>query len=98
MEKGKKASKKCYLCKRSEEDHSVVLTPGEKEPYVLAKIALHTVQRKVTKDRVFDYFLCLGCALLVGLMAKPVGQKKRTQSKKGPTQFFPAGRAPEFYS
>ncbi|HSB06202.1 MAG TPA: hypothetical protein VLK23_13510 [Thermodesulfobacteriota bacterium] len=98
MEKGKKAPKKCYLCKRPEGDKSVVLTPDEKEPFVLAKIPLFPVERRVTKDWVFEYYLCWECALLVGFEARPIGQKKRTQAEKGPAQFLPAGPAKSFYS
>lgn len=99
VKKGKKSPKRCYLCKRSEGDKSVVLAPDEKEPYVLAKISLHPVQRKVTKDWVFDYFLCWECAVLMGLRAKPVAQKKCTQGRnQGSPQFLPAGPAGGYYS
>ncbi len=73
MEKGKKAPKKCYLCKRPEGDKSVLLTPDVKKPYVTPKITLFPVQRRVTEDWVFDYFLCWECALLVGLRADRPG-------------------------
>ncbi|RPJ09031.1 MAG: hypothetical protein EHM36_04725 [Deltaproteobacteria bacterium] len=98
LEKGKKAPKKCYLCKRREGDKSVLLTPDEKKPYALPKITLVPVQRRVTEDWVFDYFLCWECALLVGLHAKPIGQKRRPQSEKLPAQFLPAGPAKGYYS
>ena len=100
MERGKKSPKKCYLCKRSEGDKSVVLTPDEKEPYVLAKIALIPVQRKATREWVFDYFLCWECAVLVGLRSKGPLLKEKSARKKGQVLpgVLPAGPPPDFYS
>jgi hypothetical protein len=98
MQKGKKAPKKCYLCKRSEGDKSVILTPDQKEPYFLAEIALLPIQRNITKDWAFDYLLCWECAVLLGLKTRPDGLKKGTQSKKVPTQFLPPGPATDLYS
>ena len=99
IEKGKKAPKRCYLCKRAEGDKSVVVAPDDKkEPYFLAEIVLLPVQRKITKDWMFEYFLCWECAVLLGLKTKPDGQKKRTESEKAPVQFLPAGPTPDFYS
>ena len=95
--KGRKAPKKCYLCKRPEGSKSVVLTANKREPYVLAKIALLPVQRKITRDWVFDYFPCWECAVLVGFKPKSNGERKRAQSE-GPAQFLPAGPAPDYYS
>lgn len=96
--KGKKTPNRCYLCKRPEGGKSVLLAPDEKGP-VYAKIGLVPVHREITGGRTFIYFLCWECALLVGLRAKTVGQKKGTQTKnQGPGQILPAGPAGDFYS
>jgi hypothetical protein len=99
LEKGTNHVEKCYLCKRPENDTAVLLTPDEKEPYALTKITLIPVHREIAGGHTFIYFLCWECALLVGLRAKPVGQKEVTlKEKQSPTQFLPAGPAPDFYS
>jgi hypothetical protein len=100
LKKGKKTPKKCYLCKRPEGGRSVLLTSDEKHPFVYARIALIPVERRVTEGRVFDYFLCWECALLVGLRSKgPLLRKKndRTREQEFPG-LLPAGPAPDFYS
>ena len=97
-QKGKAAPHRCYLCKRSEGDKSVIVAPDQKEPFFLAEIALILVHRKITKDWAFDYFLCWECAVLLGLKTKPDGQKKGTHPEKIPAQFLTAGPAQDLYS
>jgi hypothetical protein len=98
MEKGKKAPKKCYLCKRPENGTAVLLTPDAKEPYAFATIPLVPVHRKIAGGHTFIFLLCWECALLVGHRARTIGQKRRTQSEKVPAQFLPAGPAKDYYS
>ena len=98
LKKGKKTPKKCYLCKRPEGGMSVVLTPDQKEPFFYAKIALVPVERKGTKDWVFDYFLCWECAVLVGLRPKgPLLREKNRPDKGAEIPWTPAsGSGPGF--
>ena len=68
--------------------------------FFYAKIALVPVERRATKDWVFDYFLCWECAVLVGLRPKgPLLREKnaRTKGQEFPG-LLPAGPAPDFYS
>ncbi len=78
--KWKEIPKKCYLCKRPEGTTSVHVPSDAPECYTVSEVHLNRLERRMTKDVMFEFYTCLECAALVGIKVKsPFG--KRTVGK-----------------
>ena len=95
FEKGKKSVRRCYLCKRPEGSQSILLTLDKDEP-LSWPVKLNLIKRKVSDDFAFEYYICLECAVLVGMKSNTIfpAKIKKYRLPIG----FPAGPAPDYYS
>ncbi len=96
LDKVENIPKKCYLCKREEGSTSVLVTDSDEKPFIFYKLNLNLLERKMPRDVVFEYYMCLECAALVGIKVKPPFPV-RTQKYWLPKS-LPAGPTPDYYS
>ncbi|GAI71692.1 unnamed protein product [marine sediment metagenome] len=69
-ERGGDPPRRCYLCKRSENDKSLNIIYDNEEPtFSESDIVLHLITRKV-ENLTFHYNVCTDCAILLEIQSE----------------------------